>query len=1124
VTPRDDATLAQIAAADPGRSTWLSANAGSGKTRVLTDRVSRLLLAGVNPQRILCLTYTKAAAGEMQNRLFARLGAWSMLDDEALDKALRDLGVEESVSLATARTLFAAAIETPGGLKIQTIHSFCAALLRHYPLEAGVSPRFAEMDEVSDRQLMAEVAEALADGPEVHLVDEVARHYSGTEFDRLTAEIVRCSEAFAGEVDTDRIFRDCGIAPGLTEVQIAAEVFSGTERAIMDALLPTLAVGSANDVKAAEALAGMAGRPLGFEDLPDLECFLLYGKDAKAGAFASKAGKFPTSPTRKALGDAVCADLDALMDRVAAARRNRVSLAAARKTVALRRFAAAFLPAYESRKQAQGWLSFDDLIRRARDLLRDRAVADWVLYRLDGGIDHILVDEAQDTSPAQWEVIEHLACEFTSGEGARSNRVRTLFVVGDKKQSIYSFQGADAEGFDRMRDHFEAQLGAHSPLARRALLYSFRSSTAVLHAVDRTFATEVAGGVSTELRHHAHHGDLPGRVDIWPLIEPAPKDDPGDWEKPVDSVAPNHHVVDLANGIAAEIEAMLARGETIPDKDGRFRTLAPGDFLILVQRRAGKPSLFHEIIAALKARRLPVAGADRLRLRDSLAVRDLLALLAFLALPEDDLSLAAALRSPLFGWSEGQLYALAAGRGRSYLWATLRERKAEYPDLVCTLDDLRTASDFLRPYDLLERILVRHGGRERLLARLGVEAEDGIDELLNLALAYERADVPSLTGFLSWLEAEDTEIKRQSDGAGHRIRVMTVHGAKGLEAPVVILPDTVRRKQGLRGEVVVADDGTGWWVTPQDTSPEVIDRAREAALAAEERERERLLYVAMTRAQTWLIICGAGKPADAIWHRRIQDGLDGLDLRAIETPFGDGRRFQHGDWQEADAVPSPPRLREIALPEWLTSRAAAPAERAPLLRPSDLGGAKALPGEGADFDEDMALRRGRQIHRLLEHLPAHAETDWPSIAPALLSHGEDAATGEEATGLLAEVTGILTASDLAPLFAKDTLAEVAVTCCLPMFPDRPLDGVIDRLVVTPDRVLVVDFKTNAVVPASPGEVPEGLLRQMGAYAAAMAEIYPGRRVDAAILWTRTATLMNLPHDMVMAALARTPTS
>jgi ATP-dependent helicase/nuclease subunit A len=332
-----------------------------------------------------------------------------------------------------------------------------------------------------------------------------------------------------------------------------------------------------------------------------------------------------------------------------------------------------------------------------------------------------------------------------------------------------------------------------------------------------------------------------------------------------------------------------------------------------------------------------------------------------------------------------------------------------------------------------------------------------------------------------------------------------------------------RKEQKLRSEVVAGDDGRGWWVTPRNASPAIVDRAREAALAAEDRERERLLYVAMTRAQTWLVICGAGDSAHAEWHSRIAAGVAALGTRPIATPTGEGQRHEYGDWT-AEAPSEATRAEPApALPGWLAARAPVPPEAPRPLSPSGLGGAKALPGEAA-VDEETSLRHGRQVHRLLEHLPAYPQTDWPRLAPALLSHGEDAATPAEAVRLLAEVAGLLTNPALGFLFGPDTLAEVPLTAELPGFPGRPLVGTVDRLIVSPDRVLVVDFKTNAVAPATAGEVPAGILRQMGAYAAAMELIYPDRRIETAILWTRTAALMPLPHEMVMAALAEPATS
>ncbi|MFK7762450.1 MAG: UvrD-helicase domain-containing protein, partial [Roseobacter sp.] len=512
---RDAATQAQVEAARPDSSTWLAANAGSGKTRVLTDRVARLLLDGVEPQHILCLTYTKAAASEMQNRLFRRLGAWAMLEDQPLSNALRDLGVDMTLSavhLRTARTLFARAIETPGGLKIQTIHSFCASLLRRFPLEARVSPQFTEIEDRAADLLRAEIIDQMAEGAQAAEIAALAEHYSGDDFDKLTKAIVQHRDGFDAPLDLAAALRLFDQPIDLTAAQLTAEVFLGTEHALIDRLIPPMLEKGGNDAKAAERLRALP--PLGFDVLPHLEAIFLTGKSAKA-PFSAKVGSFPTKATQGILSDLMPA-LDEFMRRVETARHRRLALLAAQKTAALHQFAARFLPRYAAAKTLRGWLDFDDLIDRARALLSDEKVAAWVLFRIDGGIDHILVDEAQDTSPAQWDVIRKLAAEFTSGQGAR-DVPRTIFVVGDKKQSIYSFQGADPREFDRMQEEFQQKLEAiDSRFQSLTLKYSFRSAAPVLDVVDQTFDGKEAAGFSDET-HIAFKSEMPGRVDLWPL-------------------------------------------------------------------------------------------------------------------------------------------------------------------------------------------------------------------------------------------------------------------------------------------------------------------------------------------------------------------------------------------------------------------------------------------------------------------------------------------------------------------------------------------------------------------------------------------------------------------------------
>ncbi|SFB04577.1 DNA helicase/exodeoxyribonuclease V, subunit A [Poseidonocella pacifica] len=1114
MSPRDDATERQVRAAHPARSTWLSANAGSGKTRVLTDRVARLLLTGADPRHILCLTYTKAAASEMQNRLFRRLGAWAMLPDAELRTALDELGADADASpetLRRARTLFASAIETPGGLKIQTIHSFCSALLRRFPLEAGVSPDFTEIEDRAADLLRGQVLDDMAAGPDVSLLKGIAAYIGDEQIAALISEIIRNRAAFQADLGESAIFAALDLREGSAPQDALSIAFDGSEKYLAQAILGICAEQTKTYKEFAADLANLDLEAPGWPEFEGVCDLFLYKSGETAGE--SKSRNFPQANHKKAVEAfaPIIDELHAFMDRVAEAKRFLGAVNAAQKTLALHRFAKAFLQRYEAAKLARGWLDFDDLILKARGLVTDPRLAQWVLYRLDGGIDHILVDEAQDTSPLQWDVVKRLTEEFTSGAGARPEAIRTLFVVGDVKQSIYSFQGADPDAFSEMRNRFGQRFEeVDHPFQVLELQHSFRSSPAILEAVDHTFATPRDAGLGQSSDHRAFHAQMPGRVDLWPVVEPPETPEDGPWYAPIDQPAQNDAAVMLAQRIAGEIRRMIDE-ETLPAHGGARRAVRAGDILILVQRRS---PLFHEIIRACKVEGLDVAGADRLKVGSELAVRDLAALLSFLALPEDDLSLATALRSPIFGWSEQEVFDLAARRGPKFLWEELRRRQAEFPQTMEVIQDLRREADFLRPYELIERVLTRHDGRRRILARLGVEAEDGIDALLSQALGYERTEVPSLTGFLTWMQTDDLEIKRQMDSAGDKIRVMTVHGAKGLEAPIVILPDTAVRR-ARQGDALLEIDQNVFWRVPAPEMPEVYRESSERLRARDEAERMRLLYVAMTRAESWLIVAAAGNVGseEQSWYGCVEAGLDSLGTPAYEFAFGTGRRHQTGDWSRPDSVLAPPPVSPLPnLPDWATHRAA-PAKPLPEpVTPSALGGAKALPGE-AGLDEETAKRRGTQIHLLLEHLPGLPARDLEAIAARLLPNADPA----EREAALSATSALLDTPNLRAVFAPETLAEVPVSV---MIGGVRIHGVIDRLIVEETRVLAIDFKTNRVVPRRPEECPEGLLRQMGAYAGALGQIYPDRRVETAILWTETHELMTLPHDLVTAAFTR----
>lgn len=1129
----DAATRAQVTAAAPGRSTWLTANAGSGKTRVLTDRVARLLLNGAEPARILCLTYTKAAAAEMQNRLLERLGAWAMLPAPELTEALRQLGEPppDAQALARARQLFARAIETPGGLKIQTIHAFCAGLLRRFPLEARVPHQFTEMDDRTAKLLAADLLEEMAEAPDVAALDDLATIFSGDRIETLTSTIISERAAFAEPLTRDQVLAMLGLAAGDHPDRLRADVLLGDEADLFAALIPLAAASSSNDQKLAASLASLGGGPFGLTALPVLEGLFLYGATAKAGPYAAKIGAVPTKACQAKLPPGLLDRLEALMQRIEAARPRRLALAIAERTLILHRFARAFLRRYEAVKAARGWLDFDDLITAAGRLLSDQSVADWVLFRLDGGIDHVLVDEAQDTSSGQWRVIHRLTGEFTAGEGAR--RVPpTLFVVGDRKQSIYSFQGADLAEFDSRRAAFVSAFElAGRPMQDLTLAYSFRSSSAILDVVDATFAEgEAAQGLGGAPQHLAFHADHPGRVDLWPAIQGDEAEKIEDYDDPVDLRAPDRPAVQLARALAQRIRRMIDDGECLPGRKpgDPARRISEGDILILVQRRS---DLFGAVIAACKAAGLAVAGADRLRLAAEIAVRDIRATLAFLSTPEDDLSLAEALRSPLFGWTEGQLFDLAHPR-KGALWEELVHRGDSRTRTVLT--DLRNRSDFLRPHELIDRLLTRHRGRERLLARLGAEAEDGIDVLLAQALAYEQTEAPSLTGFLAWLDADEVQVKRRLDSAGGAIRVMTVHGAKGLESPIVILPDTAApraerpRPPLLTGKIEDHPMPPLWRGAKADRPP-VIATWIDAETIADAEESTRLLYVAMTRAESWLIVAAAGEVDKPCWHADVARGLAACGARLVDDPGADGLlpgpvlRYAHGAWPgvAADQEPAGAAMPASADPAWLHQPAPLTPRLPAPVTATGLGGAKALmtaevwsdtpgssdlPGAGGDLLRREAMAQGTALHQLLDLLPL-AE-DPQGLADRL---GLDPDTVQRARDILAR-------DDLD--LAGATILREATLIASPPWPGAgPFRGSVDRLSITPDRVRVVDYKSNALVPDTADAIPEGILRQIGAYLWALGQIYPDRTAEAAILWTATGTLMTVPPDLAARAFA-----
>lgn len=1149
LTIPEDTRLQQSRASNPRASAWVSANAGSGKTFVLSRRVVRLLLDGAEPSTILSLTFTKAAAANMANKVFEILGGWVSLDDPDLAAQLADIdGFAPSPErLAAARRLFARAVETPGGLKIQTIHAFCERLLHLFPFEANVSAAFEVLDDAGAAEMLAEARLGLLATAAAHPDGEDARAIAAVEaaagqfgFETLMRQALSLRawlrEHARGE-DGIAAYRAAlaealGVGPGETAEDVARMI---AEEGIPPSEWPSIAAAlegfGPNDARQAMRLR---------------EAAAARGTDraeAYCSVFLTDKGEPRKSIVTQAAGRAepgLAARLAAEQARVVGLVDRRKAVATLANSVALVRLAEAVSRRYERAKSARGVLDFDDLVARTLTLLA-RADAAWVLYKLDQGIEHILVDEAQDTSHAQWEILRRIADEFVAGEG-RNPRIRTVFAVGDAKQSIFSFQGADPRAFEETRSHFGRRYDALRARAREPdrwafedirLHLSFRSAPDILAAVDAVFAHgPYFRGLSsdpseTSTVHASARMAAPGRVEIWPPEQPAPAVEQEAWDRPLDAPDEAAPPVRLARRIAGLIHQWRTTG------DDAGRIIRPGDVLVLVRSRG---AFFEAMIRALKQRGVPVAGADRLALTGHIAVMDLIALGRASLLPQDELTLAAVLRSPLFGIGEDQLFTLAAGRSGS-LSAAIAARaeagEAPWTAVQATLERWRALAHRAGPFAFYATVLGPGRGRLGMLARLGSEAGDAVDEFLRLALDHEQRRTPSLALFLDAMEAADITIRRDMEAGRDEVRVMTVHGAKGLEAPVVFLADTCTvPRNDARILSLHADGGDDSsvpvWSRSKGSDPAPVTAARAREEERIRQEYHRLLYVGMTRARDRLVIAGfetsKGRGEDC-WYDMVHDRLAPLSVPA-SAEYGPGEvlRFQNRPFAPATGRVADPQATPVKRPAWLDA-AAAP-ERAPAgpLSPSKaLAAADANP-RAADtpFLRD-ARATGILVHRLLELLPGLPAGRREDAARSLAASRGASVAPERRDTVVAQVLALLEDPRLEALFGPGSRAEASLAGRLPAGANgatRAVAGQVDRLAVTAAEVLVADFKTTARPPANADEIPEVYVGQLAVYRALMAQVAPGRPVRCLLIYTSGPVVIEVPAAMLDAALAR----
>ncbi len=1159
----------QKAASDPGVSTFVAASAGSGKTKLLTDRLLRLMLAGVDPGRILCLTFTRNAAAEMALRLQDRLGRWVSLPDTELDRALADLSVlPTTTNRQRARSLFAIVLDLPGGMRIDTIHAFCQSLLRRFPLEAGISPHFRLIEErdaiISLREeqeaILSRIQNDAADGMSA-AVNALAVQMGTEELDRLL-----------GQIDQARDRSDALLATDLDALVAAQRRAVGAARTEAELWDEALAGGDQEGLAAAWAVIAQRGSPAAAARAFTMLDWLARPDEARRhtwplwveGLLTDKGEPRARSTLIGKKLDTAEPDLwsaiEAEQFRVLALTDAFAADRLASLSAALLRIAIPVLRRQAQRRQLEGLMDYSDLIRHSNKLLHDPGAA-WVLFKLDHGLDHLLLDEVQDTAPEQWTIAGSMTEEFFAGVGARGAPdavARTVFAVGDRKQSIYGFQGADLRSFDDWRGRLADRVRKGK---RRwhdgALDVSFRSVVPVLALVDAVFADpEAARGVvetgGDPLLHVSARPEDGGRVELWPLMPREVTPPPQPWLIPEANLGQASAPGRLARSLAQWI-ARLTDGGTQLESQGR--PVTPGDVLVLLQKRAPLAAI---LVRELKAAGVAVAGLDRLELTGQAAVQDLMALADSLLLPEDDLAFACWLTSPLGDLSDDSLMALATERGPRHLYEALRARASERPEWTAAwsfFEALQNRVDYASPHALFSQALGALGGRARLFRRLGAEAAEPVDELLGAALAYAASHAPSLQGFLHWLRHSTAEAKREPGAAGDAVRIMTVHASKGLQAPIVILADSANRPPADRTQLFwMRDETTGLdlpiFCPRKDAHCEASRQFHALMQGRGTEEHHRLLYVAMTRAEDRLIVCGweSGGPGSTSpsWHELIGRGFNLLAAPVEETPVEERLAGEtSAAWPETRRVLANPQRRLVQanqaiaktasatpLPPWIghapswqaAPPATEPARPRPLApsRPQDAAfgpvpqaDSPVRRGAPAGSGFTSHVSRGTLIHNLLQHLPELPREDRARAARAFLGRslgrsgsGLDA---EEAARVVDQCLGVLDHPALAAAFAPGSRAEAPVAGEVA---GLVISGIIDRLAVSETEVIAIDFKTGRQPPADVARTPVLYLRQMSAYRALLREVFPSRAIRCALVWTETATVTTLPDTLL----------
>lgn len=1166
IEPPLETKMAQSKATAPDSSVWVSANAGSGKTYVLARRVIRLMLEGTEPSKILCLTFTKAAAAEMSNRVFELLGNWTALEDEALGAQINEITQQTPTrkQLERARKLFTMALDTPGGLKIQTIHAFCGALLHQFPLEANIPANFRQIEEAEQKGLLADaqsniVLASIGKGSlglnstkRLANAFEIVRNYaSESSIETALSEIISKRnelsnwlsddidenmtslwsqfgltrsdelESFCEKFNTESLFSD----PDLKEIQIAGYQFNENQ----------------NPYKISQKIEELFGQT-SLSDRFNSRLNLFLTKDFKPSKqFGSK--RFTDD---LGIREKFVAEQELLLKQFDKIK----TFECLKASESIFIIAKSILTEYETLKRRRGLLDFNDLIQKSVLLLTRTNIHAWIQYKLDRGIDHVLVDEAQDTSRLQWQIINAITEEFFAGNGV-SEKERTIFIVGDEKQSIYSFQGADPAEFDDQRQALEKKsAGIDKKLEPVTLNLSFRSTREILSAVDQVFSiAENQSGFNLWDTSTSHTTIRNGRgeVILWPLVEKPEKQKKEHWLTSLDERGQEAETI-LANRIALEIKGWIESEEKLPSRD---RPIREGDILILLRKRGRFANAMNR---ALKQQGLATAGADRLKLTEHIISEDLTAIGSFATMQIDDLSLASILKCPLFEFTEDELFDLCYDRETNSLYEHLKNCHFENEVLQAKLEaaqnilkSILKSAERVPVFEFYSAIFVKYDLRKKYLSRLGSEAEDIIDGFLQAAIEHDSNLGTGLADFIEWLEESEPELKREIDMKSNEVRVITAHSSKGLEAPIVFLVDPgskiVDTKQlpKIASLSAQSEKKSYIWQPTKDKNILASQPFYENEIDAAGGEYKRLLYVGMTRAEDRLIICGYHNPNDKHdhWYKMVETGLkaepiDSRDqgrLETVERRDGQFSRYWKLENENKKEVKEKPRTEATSVvgevPSWLFKKVENEAPLARPLTPSgvlnllDIESEKSTNTFAPDKDGASALEYGNTVHALLQAVPMVGKEKYETVIEKYFENFGETLNSEQRQKAKLEILNLMAHPDSTMLFGENSKSEVSLNGRVKLGKkEHIIHGQIDRLVEEDEQIILADFKTNFSPPKQVVDIPSAYLAQLGLYRLLLREVYPNRLIKTYLVWTSSTDIMQVPDDLMDQQLAK----